>query len=151
MASFKIDTANLPKLASRGDNFTEWRAAWTIALKHAGVHDCIKNKRITDLDETKDTQAMMMILTSVHSDHQAAITQCVDAYDAWKYLSDRFDRDTGNNYIYLFRSLTNLRYKDGDDLQRHVDDFHQIWIKLQKKSSTSTNSVATAMKAMLES
>ncbi|KAH5707484.1 hypothetical protein HBI18_248510 [Parastagonospora nodorum] len=56
-----------------------------------------------------------------------SIASCDTSPEAWEHLGSRFDRDTGNASITLFRSLTNLRYADGDDLRLHLDEFHQRW------------------------
>jgi transposase InsO family protein len=151
MATFKLDPSNLPKLSARGDNYADWRSAWTIAFKHAGVYkNAIANDCHVD-DEAKDTQALVMILSSVHSDHTVTIANCASAHEAWNHLKERFDRDTGNSTIYQFRALTSLRYQDGEDLQKHLDDFHQHWTRMAKRCSSSKQSVAKAMKPIFES
>ena len=33
--SFKLDPTSLPKLSSRGENYTEWKSAWAIAFTYA--------------------------------------------------------------------------------------------------------------------
>lgn len=54
------------------------------------------------------------------------ITSHTSSAAARKALADRFDRDTGNSTICLFRQLTNLRYEDGTDLQSHLDAFQNL-------------------------
>jgi len=157
--SFKLDQNSLPKLSSRGDNFTEWRSAWTIAFRYANLWNLVngKAKRPTTEGELQDTwdasdnKALVMLLTAVDSDLTLNITTCDSAPAAWSYLAGRYDRDTGNTAIHLFRVLTNLRHNDGDDLRMHIDDFHQLWIRLSKRCSSSTHSVAKAMKPLFES
>lgn len=167
---FKLDPASLPKLGSRGENFPEYRSAWTIAFRYAGLWPIISKKKtrptpltagtgvtdaavvtretaIDDWDK-KDTQALVMILSSVHNDLTQQVADCETSAAAWDYLSSRFDRDTGQSSILLFRSLTNLRYRDGDDLRLHLDEFHQRWTRLSKRCASSTQPVATAMRTM---
>lgn len=38
---FKVDPSNLPKLTSRGDNYAEWCAVWTVALEFADPWDVV--------------------------------------------------------------------------------------------------------------
>ena len=51
----------------------------------------------------------------------------------------------------LFRSLMNLWYKDGDDLRVHLDEFHQRWIRIAKRTVSSSQAVAVAMRSMFKS
>lgn len=69
---------------------------------------------------------MVLLLSLVHVDHTLGITTYDNAAEAWKYLSDRYDRDTGNTAIHLFRKITSLRYQEGEDLRDYLDDFHQL-------------------------
>ncbi|KAH5051059.1 hypothetical protein HBI81_244100 [Parastagonospora nodorum] len=71
--------------------------------------------------------------------------------EAWNHLGSRFDRDTGNTSIILFKSLTNLRYADGDELRLHLNEFHQRWTRMSKRCAASSQSFAKAMKSMFES
>ncbi|KAH9859231.1 hypothetical protein J1614_012247 [Plenodomus biglobosus] len=67
-----------------------------------------------------------------------------------KHLSDRFDRDTGNTSIILFQTLTNLLCHDSDDLQQHLDEFQQHYMRMAKICASSSQSVATAIKPMFD-
>ena len=62
----KLDPNVLTKLSSRGDNFTEWRSAWTHAFKYAGLwpHICGKIPATTTADvlEAQESKAMVMLL-----------------------------------------------------------------------------------------
>ena len=51
-----------------------------------------------------------------------------DARGAWDDLSNRFFRDTRNSTIYIFRILTGLRYKEGNNLIQHLDIFKSYWL-----------------------
>jgi hypothetical protein len=155
----KFDPSSYPKLTSRGDNYTEWKSAWMIALKYAGVWMLMSGKTPRPIVEgaaqddwdTQDNKAMVLLISAVHSDLMSMVANCETAPKAWKYLSERFDRDTGNTSIHLFRALTNLRYKDGDDLRAHIDEFHEMWIRMTKRCQSSQQNVAKAMKQIFES
>ncbi|KAF2241466.1 hypothetical protein BU26DRAFT_440810, partial [Trematosphaeria pertusa] len=114
-----------------------------IAFKYAELWDVINGteKRATRSDtkafDAQDTKAMVMLLSSIDKDLTMMVTSCESAAGAWAYLAEQFDRDTGNLTIYQFRSLTSLRYRDGEDLKLHTNTFHQLWVKLQKKCSSS--------------
>ncbi|KAF2726831.1 hypothetical protein EJ04DRAFT_452557, partial [Polyplosphaeria fusca] len=128
---FKIDPSSLPKLSSRGDNYHEWRSSWVVAFRYLELWDIISKKNVRPNDliaaaewRKLDNRALVMILSSIHTDHHTAVSNTISSAAAWDYLSNRYDRDTGNTTISLFRTLINLRYKDGGDLCAHLDNFH---------------------------
>lgn len=155
---FKLDPSSLPQLSSRGDNFSEWRSAWTIAFRYAKLMDIIDGTkaRPTVLGEERtawednNNKAMVMIMSAIHGDLIPTVTAYETAQRAWQSLQERFDRDTGNSTIYLFRTLTNLRYQDGDDLSAHVDLFQQQWNKMAQRCQNSSQAVATLMSPIFE-
>ena len=157
--SFKLDPSSLPKLSSKGDNYTQWKSTWMITFKHAELWNIISGKNprpsadgdAQDAWEKKDNDAMVMLLSSVHQDHTTSVATCETSQKAWKYLSERFDRDTSGAAIHLFRSLANLRYKDGENLRTHVDDFHQLWTRMGNRCRASNQTVAKAMRPIFES
>ncbi|KAF2740357.1 hypothetical protein EJ04DRAFT_415011, partial [Polyplosphaeria fusca] len=108
-----------------------------IALRYAGLWPVVSKKTVCPIGtiadpneaaieawDEKDNKALVMILSSVHTDLTMFVATCDTSPAAWDHLASRFDRNTGNTSILLFRSLTNLRYKDGDDLRVHLDGFH---------------------------
>ncbi|KAH4354511.1 hypothetical protein HBH99_249140 [Parastagonospora nodorum] len=154
-------------LSARGDNYTEWRSARTVALRYAGLWLIVSSKKTKpaavagpgaearekpiDKWDADDNKAMVMLLSSVHNDLTMSIASCDTSPEAWKHLGSRFDRDTGIASITLFRSRTNLRYADGDDPRLHLDEFHQRWTRMAKRCAGSSQSVAKVMKAMFVS
>lgn len=157
--SFKLDQNSLPKLSAHGENFSEWQSAWQLALEFADLEGIITGKLLKpepnspDFPEwkMKNTKARVMLMAAVHNDLTILVSTAKTAAEAWSNLSGRFDRDTGNNSVYLFRSLTNLRYRDGEDLRAHTDEFHQLWIRLHNRCSNSRQAVARTMKPLFES
>ncbi|KAL2395076.1 Retrovirus-related Pol polyprotein from transposon TNT 1-94 [Exophiala dermatitidis] len=154
--SFKLDPASLPKLAPRGDNYSEWRPSWTLAFRYAKLWDVVSGKKTRTEEnqeqwEEDDTKALVMLLSAVHTDLTLTVTGYDTSAKAWAALAERFDRDTGNSTIYLFRNITTLRYKDGDDLQKHLDEFHGLWQKMQKRCQSSNQEVAKAMRPVFDS
>lgn len=156
---FKLDPSSLPKLDADGSNYLDWRPAWKRAFRYAGLLNMIEGtkSRLSAIPADQeawdhaDDQAFVMLLSAVHNDLSSKITSCETSAAAWKELSDRFDRDTGNATIYLFRMLTSLRYEDGDDLHLHLDAFRSLWQKLATRTATSQKPVAKAMKSMFDS
>jgi gag-polypeptide of LTR copia-type len=130
----KIDLNHYPTLFSNGEDYGNWKEAWTVALKHAGVWQITAGLKPKPTEgepleewEEIDTTVKVLLISAVHKDLTPSITNCNTAADAWKYLGDRFDRDTGGITIYLFRALTNLRHKDGECLRTHIEEFHRMW------------------------
>lgn len=160
---FELDFSSLPKLKSKGDNYTEWRSAWTVAFKYAGLWTLVSGSRrrpTPDVSttagtqeqwDTDDSKALVMLMSSVDSDLIIAVTTSDNAASAWTYLANRFDRDTSNHSIAMFKTLTSLRYTDGADLREHLDEFHQLWQRLYKRSIASNQPVAKALRPVFES
>ena len=104
--NFKLDPSSLPKLASRGENYTEWRNSWTIAFRYASFLNIVNGKKSRpatnaegEVWDSQNDKALVMILTSVHLDLTLNVASCDTATEAWKFLAGRFDRDTGNTSI----------------------------------------------------
>ena len=154
---FKLDPSSLPKLSSRGDNFSDWKSAWKLTLSYAGLWTLVNGSRqtkSTDGDDDWDednTRALVMLMGSVQPDITSMVTSHENAAEAWSYLVKRFDRDTGDVAIHLFRSITNLRYHDGEDLRQHVDTFHDLWSRMSRRCLSSKQAVSKAMRPIFES
>ncbi|CAE7021532.1 hypothetical protein P3342_004798 [Pyrenophora teres f. teres] len=104
-----------------------------IAFRYATLLNIVAGKTprpiaVVEGDEwdRQNDKALVMILSAVHADLTIHISSCDTATEAWKFLAGRFDRDTSNTSVQLFRSITNLRYHDGDDLRTHVDHFYTL-------------------------
>ncbi|KAF2800024.1 hypothetical protein K505DRAFT_229653 [Melanomma pulvis-pyrius CBS 109.77] len=106
-------------------------------LRCAGLWPLVSKKKPrptppADADEwdNDDKKAIIMLLTSLHNNLTISAASCNNsadtATDAWVHLASRFDCNTSNTSIYMFRPLTNLRYYDEDDLWNHLEDFHQL-------------------------
>lgn len=153
MAGFKFDPSSVPKLSSRGDNFAKWRSAYTIVFKFLGLDDYVNGLKPMPLPaspdkpewESNDNKAMLMLMSGVHHELVPLVTANPTSSKAWTALRDHFNRDTGNSTIYLFRTITSLRYKDGEDLGTHLDLFHQLWTKMLQRCQNSQQPVAKSM------
>lgn len=44
--NFKLDPLSLPKLDPKGENFLDWRAAWTRGFRFAGLADVISGEKL---------------------------------------------------------------------------------------------------------
>lgn len=156
--SFKLDPSSLPQLTSKGDNYPEWRAAWTIAFKYAELWNIVSNAtarpvagpsataeetaRVAQLSKD-DNKALVMIMSAVHTDLVMLVTTASSSNQAWMTLQDRFDRDTAHSTIQQFRQLTTMRYReDSNDLANHLDNFHQMWTNLERRCKTSEHELA---------
>ena len=159
--SFKFDASSLPKIDSRGNNYTVWKSGLTVAFRYYGLLKLVLGKEskpnasagseAQDDWDKRDNQALMMLLSTVDTDVLTLISVFPTSAEAWMALQGRFDRDTGNSSILLFRSLTSLRYQDGDDLRHHLDEFHRIWTRMTARCHSSDQSVAKALRSVFDS
>ena len=158
-SQIRFDPSSYIKLSSRGDNYNDWKELWTIALQYTEVWELTSGltPRPSMAGEQQvawdkqNTKAMVLLLSSIHQDLTSMVANCGTASKAWKYLSERFDRDTGDTTINLFRALTNLRYQDGEDLLAHIDVFHEMWTRMTKRCQSSQKLVAKTMRPTFES
>ncbi|KAF2083847.1 hypothetical protein K490DRAFT_69376 [Saccharata proteae CBS 121410] len=101
--AFEFDLSALPKLDARGQNFHVWRSVWTLVLKSGDLFKHVSGESLKPPDpgesqdawDLVDTEARLVLLTSVHSDHTLRITTCDTAAESWKRFANRYDRDTG--------------------------------------------------------
>ncbi|KAK4081277.1 uncharacterized protein Triagg1_2809 [Trichoderma aggressivum f. europaeum] len=163
--SFKLDPSSLPRLNSRGDNYAEWRAAWTIAFRYAELWDVVSDGKAptvssppTDAEtalQTKwkkdDNKAMVMLMSAVHEDIVMLVTTASTASQAWTALADRYDRDTAHSTIQQFRRLTSMRFDENEDLVQHLDAFHQTWVNMERRCRTSEHELAKNLLAVFSS
>ena len=167
--ALKLGPSSLPKLSSTGGNYIEWQFGWSQAFKRSKLWKLVSGELKEYPDPTSATscsqsgssaakkwernnlRAMIMILGSVDDNLTHVVRSCVSASEAWNLLAERFDRDTRTNSIYLLRSIVSLKYHDGEDLQAHVDNFNQLWIKMIKRTQSCNQSVTKAMKPVFES
>jgi hypothetical protein len=101
--------------------------------------------------ETKDTQTIVMLISALHSDRHPTVTALTLPLTRGSIYPIDSTETLATVRSFVFRSLTSLRHKDGDDLQRHLDDFHQVWTKFAKRSKNSTQARARAMVNIFES
>ncbi|KAH8722569.1 hypothetical protein GQ44DRAFT_729447 [Phaeosphaeriaceae sp. PMI808] len=130
----------------------------TIALKYSELYELVSggSDKATTREATKqrdvlNNKALVMLISSVSKDLTITVITCETAAAAWARLAEQFDRNTSNLTIYQFRSLTSLRYVDGDDLKLHINTFHQLWHHLSKKCHASKQTIATAMAPLFSS
>ena len=153
-----MDTSSLVKLDSRGENFPEYRSAWTLAFKYNGLWPWMTGKNARPLAgmeaqdawDEEDNRAQVMILSSIHNDFTMAVASCKNAAEAWKYLTERFDRDTSRSSLMMFRAVTSVRYQDGEDLNNHIDEFDQMWTRMATRCAGSSQSMTVSLRTLFE-
>lgn len=117
-ARFPIKIDNLPKLSIRGDNFSTWKNAWTIALHAIGLHDIVTQ---SDGPDDKKYEGLAVIMQSVESDFINFVVGFDHPAKAWKALCDRYDRDTGLSTVHLLRAIMKIDMTSDSSLREHVD------------------------------
>ena len=50
----------------------------------------------------------------------------VDAYSLWQKLESLYERKTAQNKAFMIRRLVNLKYKDGNSVVEHLNNFSGI-------------------------
>ncbi|KAL6864057.1 hypothetical protein J3F83DRAFT_186922 [Trichoderma novae-zelandiae] len=165
--TFELDPSSLPQLSSKGDNYTVWRAAWTIAFRCVELWDIVSDGKaptvteatpatpalLADIAQWKrsDNQALVMIMSAVHPDNVWLVTTATSACQAWTVLQDRFDRDTATSTVQQFCQLITMEYDINDNLIRHLDAFHQAWVRLERRCRSSDHELAKSLRPLFSS
>lgn len=72
-----------------------------------------------------DNEAMVVIMSAMHSDMVMLVTIASSACQAWAALQDRYNRDTARSAIQQFQQLTSIRCNEDGEPPQHLDAFHQ--------------------------
>ena len=83
----------------------------------------------------------MHLLESVYFTMQSFLT----AFQLWKTLSDTYEKKVATTKIYLIRRLYNLRMKESDSVQAHLNEYKSVSSQILAQGTTIENE----LKAML--
>ncbi|KAH6606854.1 hypothetical protein Trco_006007 [Trichoderma cornu-damae] len=169
--AFDLELSTLPKLDSKGSNYPQWQAAWSIAFRYVELWDIVSNTRPRPVVTANadapdaateqatavaqwvkdDNTALVMIMSAVHPDIFTLFTASSSSHQAWESLKSRFNRDSAYSTILQFRHLMTMRYNESDDLIQHLNAFHQLWTSMEQRCKTSQHELAKDLNAVFSS
>ena len=147
--SFKVD--NLPKLSSRGTDFTTWKNAWTITFSYLSLNDLLDDTKPASSTSPRQFKAHALLMQAVESDLIGFVTGFETPSAAWKGLLNQYNRDTSLNNVHLLRQLTELRMPPDSSLRNHMNNFHQSWKRMSSRCNSSSKPVAAALRSTFAS
>ena len=64
------------------------------------------------------------------------VQSCSTAFELWKTLSDTYEKKVATTKIYLFRRLYNLRMKESDSVQTHLNEYESLSSQISAQGTT---------------
>ncbi|KAH7437435.1 hypothetical protein KP509_05G071900 [Ceratopteris richardii] len=107
------------------------------------------SKKPDDMDEDDwdelDEMARSTIRLHLVDNVYFTVLDCESAEELWKKLCNTYEKETASNKVYLMRKLYDLRMKDTDSVDAHLNEFDAIFSQLQARKMEMDNE----MKAVL--
>ena len=67
------------------------------------------------------------------------LTQMYTAFELWKKLSETYEKKVASTNMYLIRRLYNLRLKDSDLVQAHLNEYESLSSQISSQGTTIKN------------
>ena len=127
------------------DNFLDWRLGITSLIDARGLSRVIstspsarvaqmiegkESKEDSERWEREDKEARAIIVLSIGADDTPAVRRTKTAYEAWSCICQKHEEAVRANKVALRSELQMLQYKDGEEMQKFLNRFHDIAHKL---------------------
>ena len=73
------------------------------------------------------------------------VQSCETAFEHWKKLSESYEKKVASTKMYLIRRLYNLRMKDSDSVQAHLNEYES----LSSQISSQATKIEDELRAMI--
>ena len=73
------------------------------------------------------------------------VQSCSTAFELWKTLSETYEKKVASTKMYLIRRLYNLRMKESDSVQAHLNEYES----LSSQISSQGTKIEDELKAMI--
>ena len=64
------------------------------------------------------------------------VESCATAFELWKKLSKTYENKVASTKMYLIRHLYNLRMKDSDSVQAHLNEYESLSSQITSQGTT---------------
>jgi hypothetical protein len=128
-----------------GNNFLDWKLGITSLIDARGLTRVItigpairatqladgkESKEDTEKWERDDKEARALIVLSIGPDDTPAVRRTKTAYEAWTSICQKHEEAVRANKVALRSELQTLQYKDGEEMQKFLNTFHDLSHKL---------------------
>ena len=64
------------------------------------------------------------------------VQSCETAFELWKKLSETYEKKVASTKMYLIRRLYNLRMKESDSVQAHLNEYESLSSQITSQGTT---------------
>ena len=64
------------------------------------------------------------------------VQSCTTAFELWKTLSETYEKKVASTKMYLIRHLYNLRMKESDSVQTHLNEYESLSSQISSQGTT---------------
>ena len=114
-----------------GLNFNFWKEQMQDYLIVKGQIDPIKNKSAPEIYKAIEWQKLEKIVRATIRMHLSesmyfTVQSCTTTYELSKKLSETYEKKVTSTKMYLIRRLYNLRIKESDFVQAHLNEYESL-------------------------
>ncbi|KAE9212787.1 hypothetical protein PF004_g15532 [Phytophthora fragariae] len=122
------------------DNYFHWEFTMRMTLARKGLlaHvQLVKDpSELTEAWLLNDMKALGLIAQGVAAEHHTKIRSATSAIMAWNTLRDFYNLTTMHNRVTMTRRLHEFKMEDGATMAKHLDNFDELIMGLQKLGET---------------
>ena len=112
-------------------NFNFWKEQMQDYLIVKGQIDPIENEVAPEIYKANEWQKLDRIVRATIRMHLSesvyfTVQSCETAFELWKKLSETYEKKVASTKMYLIRRLYNLRMKESDSVQAHLNEYESL-------------------------
>ena len=124
-----------------GSNFNFWKEQLQDYLIVKGQIDPIENESAPEIYKANEWQKLDRIVRASIRMHLSesvyfTVQSCTTAFELWKKLSETYVKKVASTKMYLIRRLYNLRMKDSDSVQAHLNEYESLSSQISSQGWT---------------
>ena len=114
-----------------GLNFNFWKEQMQDYLIVKGQIDLIENESALEIYKANEWQKLDRIVRATIRMHLSesvyfTVQSCTTTFELWKKLSETYEKKVASTKMYLIRRLYNLRMKESDSVQAHLNEYESL-------------------------
>ena len=124
-----------------GSNFNFWKEQMQDYLIVKGQIDPIENEVAPDIYKANEWQKLDRIVRATIRMHLSeSVYFTVQSYETtfelWKKLLETYEKKVASTKMYLIRRLYNLRMKESDSVQAHLNEYESLSSQITSQGTT---------------
>ena len=124
-----------------GSSFNFWKEQMQDYLIVKGQIDPIENESAPEIYIANEWQKLDRIVRATIRMHLSesvyfTVQSCTTTFELWKKLSETYEKKVASTKMYLIRRLYNLRMKDSDSVQAHLNKYEILSSQISSQGTT---------------